>query len=165
MFEVALVNTLHIVTISANFERNTLRKYVFLISLLGKLYNVFVYFVAASLNNCCCFNLTYNDYGVFRLRLLIKMRPGQNDRRFADDTVKCISLNENVRISIKMSLKFVPKGPLNNNPALVRIMAWRRPGDKPLSETMMVILPTHICVTRPQWVICVFIFEDPVIYN
>ena len=31
-------------------------------------------------------------------------------------------------------------------------MAWRRPGDKPLSEPMMVNLPTHICVTRPQWV-------------
>ena len=31
-------------------------------------------------------------------------------------------------------------------------MAWRRPGDKPLSEPMMVKLLTHICVTRPQWV-------------
>ena len=31
-------------------------------------------------------------------------------------------------------------------------MAWRQPGDKPLSEPMMVRLPTHICVTRPQWV-------------
>ena len=31
-------------------------------------------------------------------------------------------------------------------------MAWRRPGDKPLSEPMMVSLPTHICVTRPQWI-------------
>ena len=31
-------------------------------------------------------------------------------------------------------------------------MAWRRPGDKPLSEPMMVSLPTHICVTQPQWV-------------
>ena len=31
-------------------------------------------------------------------------------------------------------------------------MAWRRPGDKPFSEPMMVSLPTHICVTRPQWV-------------
>ena len=54
--------------------------------------------------------------------------------------------------SIKISLKFVPKGQINNIPALVRIMAWRRPGDKPLSETMMVTLLTHICVTRPQWV-------------
>ena len=31
-------------------------------------------------------------------------------------------------------------------------MAWRRPGDKPLSEPMVVRLLTHICVTRPQWV-------------
>ena len=37
-------------------------------------------------------------------------------------------------------------------PTLFQIMAWRRPGDKPLSEPMMVRLPTHICVTRPQWV-------------
>ena len=47
----------------------------------------------------------------------------------------------------------VPKGPINNIPALVQIMAWCRPGDKPLSEPMMVCLLMHICVTRPQWVI------------
>ena len=41
---------------------------------------------------------------------------------------------------------------INNIPALVQIMAWRRPGDKPLFEPMMVNLRTHICVTRPQWV-------------
>ena len=80
------------------------------------------------------------------------LRPRPNRRHFADDILKCIFLNENVWISIKISLKFVPKGPINNIPALVQIMAWRRPGDKPLSEPMMVRLPTHICVTRPQWV-------------
>ena len=48
-----------------------------------------------------------------------------------------------------VSLTF-PKGPINNIPALVQTMAWRRPDDKPLSEPMMVRLPTHICVTRPQ---------------
>ena len=53
---------------------------------------------------------------------------------------------------IKISLQFVPKGPINNIPALVQIMAWCRPGDKPLYEPMMVRLPMHICVTRPQWV-------------
>ena len=57
-----------------------------------------------------------------------------------------------VRILITFSLKFVPKGPINNIPALVQIMAWRRPGDKPLSEPMTVSLLTHICVTQPQWV-------------
>ena len=51
-----------------------------------------------------------------------------------------------------ISLKFVPKGPMNNISALVQIMAWRRPGDKPLSERVIVSLLTHICVTRPQWV-------------
>ena len=78
------------------------------------------------------------------------LRPRQNSRRFVDDTFIHIFLNGNVIISIKISLKFVPKGPINNNPALVQIMAWRRSGDKPLSEPMMVSLLMHICVTRPQ---------------
>ena len=78
------------------------------------------------------------------------LRPRQNGRRFADDTFKRILLNENVRISIEISLKFVPKGPINNVPALVQIMAWCRPGDKPLSEPVMVSLLTHIYVTWPQ---------------
>ena len=80
------------------------------------------------------------------------LRPRQNGRRFADDTSKRIFLNENVWIPIKISLRCVPKGPINNIPALVQIMAWRRSGDKPLSEPMVDSLPTHICVTRPQWV-------------
>ena len=80
------------------------------------------------------------------------LRPRQNGRYFADDICKRIFFNENVWISIKISLKFVPKGPINKIPALVQVMAWRRPGDKPLSEPMLISLPTHICVTRPQWV-------------
>ena len=43
-------------------------------------------------------------------------------------------------------------GPINNNSALVQIIAWRRTGDKPLYEPMMVSLLTHTCATRPQWV-------------
>ena len=78
------------------------------------------------------------------------LRPRQNGRHFADNIFKRIFLNENILISIKISLKLVPKGSIYNIPALVQIMAWRRPGDKPLSEPMMVNLPTHICVTRPQ---------------
>ena len=80
------------------------------------------------------------------------LRPKQNGRHFPDHIFKCISLNENVLISIKISLNFVPRGPINNIPALVQIMAWRQPGDMPLSEPMMVCLLTHICVTQPQWV-------------
>ena len=80
-------------------------------------------------------------------------------------TFKCIFLNETFRITIKISLKFVPKGPINNIPALVQIMAWRRSGDKPLSESMMVRLLKHICVTRPQWVNYKgFILETDYIY-
>ena len=80
------------------------------------------------------------------------LRPRQNGRHFTDDTFKHIFLNDNVWISLKISLKFVPRVRINNIPALVQIMAWRRPGDKPLSNPMMVSLLTHICVTRPQWV-------------
>ena len=78
--------------------------------------------------------------------------PRQNGRHFAGDMFNCIFLNENIWIPIEISLKFVPKGSINNNPALFQIMAWRRPGDKPLSEPMMVSSLTHICLTRPQWV-------------
>ena len=80
--------------------------------------------------------------------MLNTFRPRRDGRHFPDDIFKCIFLNENVWISIKISLKFVPKGPINSIPSLVQIMAWRRPGDKPLSEPMMVSLLTHICVTR-----------------
>ena len=47
---------------------------------------------------------------------------------------------------------FFPKGPINDIPALFQIMARRRPGDKSLSEPMVVSLLTHLCVNRPQWV-------------
>ena len=80
------------------------------------------------------------------------LRPRQNGRHFADDILKCIFLNENVWILIEISLKFVSRRPIDNIPALVWIMAWRRPGDKPLSEPMMVCLLTHIWVTQSQWV-------------
>ena len=95
---------------------------------------------------CCCSAV------VARWLSLNTLRPRQNGRHFADDTFKHIFVKENVWILIEISLKFVPEGPINNIPALVQIMAWCRPGDKPLSEPMMVCLPTHICVTRPQWV-------------
>ena len=81
------------------------------------------------------------------------LRPKQNGRHFEDDIFKCIFLNENIWIRMKISLKFVPKGRINNIPALVQILAWLcRSGDKPLSKLIMVSLPTHICVSWPQWV-------------
>ena len=91
---------------------------------------------------CCC------DIVCIIMVTLTHWHRDKNGRRFADDIFKSILLKENVSIAIKISLKFVPKGPINNIPTLVQIMAWRRPGDKPLSEPMMVSLPKHICVTR-----------------
>ena len=84
--------------------------------------------------------------------LAYTLRPRQDGRHFADDIFTCIFFNENCCSLMKFSVKYVRKGPIDNNPALVQIMAWRRSGDKPLSEPIMVILLTHICVTRPQWV-------------
>ena len=80
------------------------------------------------------------------------LRPRQHRRHIADDIFKCIFLNKNLWISLKISLKFVPKVPIINIPTLVQIMAWLRPGDKPLSEPIIVSLLTHICVTWPQLV-------------
>ena len=71
------------------------------------------------------------------------LRRRQNARHFAEGTFNRIFINENIRISIKFSLKFVPKGPISNIQALVQIMPWRHPGDKPLSEPVMVIGIDH----------------------
>ena len=79
-----------------------------------------------------CGNILFNTLG-----------PRQSYRHIPDDIFKCISLTENVSISLKILLQFVPK---------VRMMAWCRPGDKLLSETKMLSLLTNICVIRPRWV-------------
>ena len=55
----------------------------------------------------------------------------------AEGIFKWIFLNENDRIPIQISLKFVPKRPIDNKSALVQVMARRRTGDKPLPEPMM----------------------------
>ena len=65
------------------------------------------------------------------------LSPRQNGHHFPYNFFKCIFLNENVWVAIKIWLKFVTKGSINNIPALVQIMAWRRPGDKPLCEPML----------------------------
>ena len=82
--------------------------------------------------------------------MFVTLRPRQNGRQYPDDIFKCIFLNENICILINISLKFVRKGQINNIPSLVQVIAWRRPGDKPLFEAMMIVLVMHICVTRPQ---------------
>ena len=86
------------------------------------------------------------------LHIFNALRRRHNDRHFAYDTVKRIFLNESVRISFTISLKFIPKGLIKNIQSLVQIMEWCRQGYKPLSEPMIFRfrLPRHISVTRPQ---------------
>ena len=79
------------------------------------------------------------------------LRPRRNGH-FADNISRHIFFDENVCILINISLKFVPKGPINNIPSLVKIMAWCHPGDKPLSEPMIITSPMYICIAQPQWV-------------
>ena len=93
--------------------------------------------------------LVHLFFGSLIITLFNTSRPRRNERHLADDIFKHFFLNENVLISIKISLKCIPNGPINNIPALVQIMAWRRSGEKPLSEPVVVGLPTHLCVTRP----------------
>ena len=71
-----------------------------------------------------CFFLNEND------RIL-------NGRHFGRRHFQMLFLEWNDRILIQISLKFVPMSPIDNKPALVQVMAWRRIGDKPLSEPVM----------------------------
>ena len=108
---------------------------------------------------------------IFKMRIRIcgkivimfnTLKPRQNGCHFPDNIFKCIFLNENVWILIKIWLKFVSKDPINKIPALVEIMTWCRPGNKPLSEPMMVRLLMHIYIMRPRWVKW---FQEPVPFS
>ena len=68
--------------------------------------------------------------------MLIASPPGQNGHHFTDDIFRCIFVNKKFCCWIKIWLKLVPKCQIDNNPALVQIMAWRRIGNTPLSEPM-----------------------------
>ena len=67
-------------------------------------------------------------------RYINSSSPEQNGRYFVDIS-RCIFLNENCCALITISMKFVVKGPIHNKTTLVKIMTWRRIGDKPLSLT------------------------------
>ena len=73
----------------------------------------------------------------FRLLAINSFPYEQNDRHFADAILRCIFVNEHFFILIEISPKTIPKGPIDNNSALDQTMAWRRIGDKPLSEPMV----------------------------
>ena len=61
----------------------------------------------------------YTDMALYFTEDFNSLRPKQNGRLFPDDIFKCIFLNENVLIYLKISLKFVPEVRINNIPALV----------------------------------------------
>ena len=64
----------------------------------------------------------------------------------ANDILQCIFLKEDDRIPIQISLKFVPRSPIDNKAALVQVMAWCRTGDKPLPKPMMTqFTDTYMC--------------------
>ena len=65
------------------------------------------------------------------------LHPCENVRHFTDDRFKCNFMNEKCSILIQMSLKFVPKGSMDSKSVLIQVIAWRRKGDKPLSEPML----------------------------
>ena len=65
------------------------------------------------------------------------LRPRQNGCHFPDNIFKVIFFYENCWVLFQISLKYIPNGAINNNPALVLIMAWCWTGDKPLSEPLM----------------------------
>ena len=50
---------------------------------------------------------------------------------------QALNTSLNVRIPIQISFNYAPSSPIDNKPALVQVMAWRRTGDKPLPEPMM----------------------------
>ena len=123
--------------------------------------NLSIYFRVASLaldqyweNHCPRANEANLKDGINTLRL-IKKNATILQTKFSN----VIFLDENIWILLKISLKFVCKFQMNNIPALVQMMIWRRTGDKPLSEPIMVSLLTHIWVIRPQcvWIVWIHI--------
>ena len=80
----------------------------------------------------------HSDFFFIICQAVSTLRPRQNDCHFADNVFKRIFLNENIWIVIKISPKFVRKGPINDTNHYLN-QWW--------SSLLM-----HICVTRPQWV-------------
>ena len=119
-------------------------------------------------NTSACSYLTHlyvDRRGIFAICTEIRLyaalntlRPRQDGRHFPDDIFKRIFLKENISISIKVSLNFVPKGRINNIWALILIMTWRRPGDKPLSERMYASLDLNELI---EWCVHIIWVSKP----
>ena len=74
------------------------------------------------------------------------LRPRQNGHHFPDNIFKCTFLKENVWISIKIPLRLVPKGPINN----IQIMTWCQSGDKPLKPINDKYM--SLCLNEVKWI-------------
>ena len=130
------------------------RKKAKLIDVVGKYYrgnytslDTFHLKQTTIIHNTSCY-ATMDHVKWFRLYCHIKYIEAIETKWPPDDIFKCNFLNENVPISIPISLKFLPKSPTDNISAMFQIMAWRQA----IIWAMMVNLPKHICVTRSQWV-------------
>ena len=88
------------------------------------------------------------------IRVFLLTHWGQDKMAAISQTMlaNAFSWMEMCEFCLRFHWSLFPEGPINDIQSLVQVMAWRRPGDKPLSEPMRDSLPTHICVTRPQWV-------------
>ena len=67
-------------------------------------------------------NVSYGSVwliGAVNLPAVNSSPTGQNGRLFTDNIFRCIFMNEKFCILIKISQIFIPKGPIDNNPALV----------------------------------------------
>ena len=110
--------------------------YCCLICKIILLLNMYPYYVIWT----CIFKCKYFIWGrPSRVRTVYinSSPPGQNDHYFADDIFICIFVKQRWCILIEVSVKLVLNGPIDNNPALVKIRAWRRIGNKSLSEPML----------------------------
>ena len=68
---------------------------------------------------------------------ITNVMPEWRGRNFPDDIFKRIFLNENICVLIQMSLKFVPKGLIDDKSAYVLEIAWRRTVDKPCLKPLL----------------------------
>ena len=105
------------------------RLYIFL---LTSVYTVSLHMSTLVVESHIATLLVNTTHAIFTCACFNSYPPGQNVRYFADDILKSIFLNEMICILIQISVKCVPEGPIDNKRALVKVMVWRRTGDKPL---------------------------------
>ena len=100
-----------------------------------------------------CWPRSPTPYGITRPQWVKSSPPGQNGCHFTG-IFKCIFMNEKFCVLIWISLKFVPKGPVDNKPALVYVIAWHRTGTKPLPQAILTQF------TEGRWVNCQMVTLD-----